>query len=162
MELIYVLLALAIVAGAYFLFFRKKQEPALPPGEPQVSTRPKAERPAPSAESAKPAARGPSVEKAAPAPQQPREPEAEAEVRPSVRPPPPSRREPQSVPPKAAEKPAPAKSRDVSGLRRGLAKSREAEGFFGRLRALFAGKKELSPELAAQIEEVLLTSDVGV
>jgi hypothetical protein len=31
-----------------------------------------------------------------------------------------------------------------------------------RLRALFVGKKEISPDLAAQIEEVLLTSDVGV
>jgi fused signal recognition particle receptor len=55
-----------------------------------------------------------------------------------------------------------AKPRDVSGLRRGLSKSREAEGFFGRLRALFAGKKELSADLTAQIEDVLLTSDVGV
>ena len=44
------------------------------------------------------------------------------------------------------------KPRDVSGLRRGLSKSREAEGFFGRLRALFSGKKELSPDLAAQME----------
>ncbi|HYQ16893.1 MAG TPA: signal recognition particle-docking protein FtsY [Polyangiaceae bacterium] len=66
--------------------------------------------------------------------------------------------------PKAAE-PAvvsPPKARDVSGLRRGLAKSRDSGGFFGRLRALFVGKKELSPDLVAQIEEVLLTSDVGV
>jgi fused signal recognition particle receptor len=52
--------------------------------------------------------------------------------------------------------------RDVRSLRRGLSKSRESEGFFGRLRALFTGKKELSPDLAAQIEEILITSDVGV
>ena len=39
---------------------------------------------------------------------------------------------------------------------------RRASRFFGRLRALFSGKKELSSDLAAQIEEVLLTSDVGV
>jgi fused signal recognition particle receptor len=57
--------------------------------------------------------------------------------------------------------PAP-KQRDLSGLRRGLTKSRQAEGFFGRLRALFTGKKEIPADLTTQIEEVLLTSDVGV
>lgn len=67
------------------------------------------------------------------------------------------------------EAPPPSKKRvsvkrpsTVEGLRQGLAKSRETTGFFGRLRALFAGKREISPELAEQIEEVLLGSDVGV
>ncbi|MBM4363168.1 MAG: signal recognition particle-docking protein FtsY [Deltaproteobacteria bacterium] len=50
----------------------------------------------------------------------------------------------------------------VDGLRRGLARSREDEGIFGRLRSLFTGRAELGPEVAAQIEEVLLASDVGV
>jgi fused signal recognition particle receptor len=48
------------------------------------------------------------------------------------------------------------------GLRRGLAKARESEGFFGRLKALFVGRSEVDPGLVDQIEEVLLTSDVGV
>ncbi|WP_437338168.1 signal recognition particle-docking protein FtsY [Sorangium sp. So ce394] len=72
-----------------------------------------------------------------------------------------------------AEKPAPARparettppgarKRDVEGLRKGLTKVREREGFFGRLKALFAGKKEIDPNVVEQIEEVLLTSDVGV
>ncbi len=39
---------------------------------------------------------------------------------------------------------------------------REKEGLFGRLRALFAGRKEIDPQIVEQIEEVLLTSDVGV
>ncbi|AUX31616.1 MULTISPECIES: signal recognition particle-docking protein FtsY [Sorangium] len=71
------------------------------------------------------------------------------------------------------EKPAPARparettppgarKRDVEGLRKGLTKVREREGFFGRLKALFAGKKEIDPNVVEQIEEVLLTSDVGV
>jgi fused signal recognition particle receptor len=47
-------------------------------------------------------------------------------------------------------------------LRKGLSRSRSNEGFFGRLRALFRGKAEIGPELASEIEEVLLTSDVGV
>ncbi len=59
------------------------------------------------------------------------------------------------------EKP-PARRRDVEGLRRGLAKARDKEGFFGRLKALFVGKKEIDPQVVEQIEEVLLTSDVGV
>ncbi len=55
-----------------------------------------------------------------------------------------------------------AHARDVDGLRRGLAKSREDGGFFSKLKALFAGKREIAPELLSQLEEVLLTSDVGL
>src|SRR6185369_11780390 len=51
---------------------------------------------------------------------------------------------------------------DVAGLRKGLDKSRASEGFFGRLRALISGKKSIDATLATEIEEVLLTSDVGV
>jgi fused signal recognition particle receptor len=156
MEFIYVLLALAVAVGAYFLFF-KKGEPALPPRDEPALPKPKAERAPTKAESAKsPVA--PRVEadvRPEPAPS------GEATARPSTRPAPPSRREAA-----AGKTPQPAvaapKPRDVTGLRRGLAKSREAEGFFGRLRALFSGKKELSADLTAQIEQVLLTSDVGV
>lgn len=50
---------------------------------------------------------------------------------------------------------------NVDGLRRGLEKSRGKEGFFGRLFSLFAGKKEIDPDITSQLEEVLLTSDVG-
>ncbi len=52
--------------------------------------------------------------------------------------------------------------RDVTGLRRGLERARESEGFFGRLTSLFHGRKELDPGIAADLEEVLLSSDVGV
>lgn len=52
--------------------------------------------------------------------------------------------------------------KDISALREGLAKSRQSEGFFGKLRSLFQTKKEINPELSDHIEEVLLTSDVGV
>ena len=51
---------------------------------------------------------------------------------------------------------------ELQSLRRGLAKSRQAEGFFGRLKSLFQAKKEIDPAIAEEIEEVLLTSDVGV
>ena len=51
---------------------------------------------------------------------------------------------------------------DVEGMRRGLARSRAQEGFFGRLRSLFAGAQQIDESIAQEIEEVLLTSDVGV
>lgn len=51
---------------------------------------------------------------------------------------------------------------DLQSLRRGLAKTRDDGGFFGRLRSLLTGKKEIAPEIATEIEELLLTSDVGV
>ena len=159
MEFIYVLLALALAVGAYFLFSKKKEEPALPPREQPAPSKKSERAPAPAkAESVK-------SRSAEASPAEDAAPPAEPGARPSTRPAPPSRREsaaPAAVA-KAPERPsAPPKARDVSNLRRGLAKSREAEGFFGRLRALFSGKKELSPDLAAQIEDVLLTSDVGV
>ncbi len=62
----------------------------------------------------------------------------------------------------AAPSPSAPRKKDVAGLRRGLAKARENEGFFGRLKALFVGRSEIDPGLVDQIEEVLLTSDVGV
>lgn len=62
----------------------------------------------------------------------------------------------------AAKSAPPAPPRDLSGLRKGLAKARGEAGFLGRLASLFAGKKELDPQIADQVEEILLTSDVGV
>jgi fused signal recognition particle receptor len=56
----------------------------------------------------------------------------------------------------------PPPPRDLSVLRKGLAKARGDGGFLGRLANLFAGKAELDPAIADQVEEILLTSDVGV
>jgi fused signal recognition particle receptor len=54
---------------------------------------------------------------------------------------------------------APAASRDVAGLRKGLSATRG--GFIARLTALFQGKKEIDPAILEQVEEVMLASDVG-
>jgi fused signal recognition particle receptor len=51
---------------------------------------------------------------------------------------------------------------EVRELQRGLLRSRSDEGLFGRLKSLFQVKREINPELVADIEEVLLSSDVGV
>lgn len=53
------------------------------------------------------------------------------------------------------------RARDIAGLRQGITKMRERSGLFGRLRELFAGSHEIDPRLVEDIEEVLLTSDVG-
>ena len=60
-----------------------------------------------------------------------------------------------------ASAPPPSRpKRDVTALRKGLAASRG--GFIAKLRALVTGKKEIDPAILEQMEEVMLTSDVGV
>ncbi|MFO0646622.1 MAG: signal recognition particle-docking protein FtsY [Polyangiales bacterium] len=54
---------------------------------------------------------------------------------------------------------APEKPRDVSALKKGLAQTRT--GWMARLLSVFAGKKEIDPALLDEIEETLLTGDVG-
>ena len=71
-------------------------------------------------------------------------------------PPPPPHRGMTPTPQTVGNKPG------LSSLRKGLAKSRQAEGFFGKLKGLFSGRKEIDPAIAEDIEEVLLSSDVGV
>lgn len=155
----YALIALAIAAiAALFLFLKKKQPAELPPSStksqpppPPNRTSPRrAPEPAPAARAE--AAAPPSVPKPAPRPAAdvtPSPADVAAARASSSRPPPPSTR--------AAGRTA----RDIDGLRKGLSKARGSEGFFGRLRALFTGKKELSADVATELEEVLLSSDVG-
>jgi fused signal recognition particle receptor len=74
---------------------------------------------------------------------------------------------PSGPPPAAAEQakaaaPPPPSARakkDVAGLRKGLALARG--GFIAKLSALFQGKKEIDPAILEQVEEVMLSSDVG-
>lgn len=68
-------------------------------------------------------------------------------------------------PPPLVRSPAPpdtTKSANLLSLRKGLQRSRSSEGFFGKLKALLGGRKELSSDIADEIEEILLTSDVGL
>jgi fused signal recognition particle receptor len=154
----YALIALvvAVVVAAYFLFFKKRQSAELSsPTRAEPLARPQStsplrreakeakEQPAPDAA---PAASPLNVATGAPSatPLEPSPPLPSA-----GRPPPPSPRSVERVP------------RDIEGLRKGLSKARSSEGFFGRLRALFVGKKEISADITAELEEVLLSSDVG-
>ncbi len=129
---------------AYFLFFRKKALPPAPEKKPEAapSPKPSPKAEAPEVEARRPAEKAPPREAAAPA----REvglPEEAPAVAPTA----------EALPPVVSKK-------DVAGLRKGLAATRG--GFMARLKALFTGKKEIDPAILEQLEEVMLTSDVGV
>jgi fused signal recognition particle receptor len=142
--MLYLVIGILLVVAIYFLFLRKGDESA-----PQ--TRPSERAPAP-----------PSKKKSEPPPPPKRG--AEVLTAESVRPAgPPSARPASAAPAGAVSAPPPGERQlAVQMLRRGLTKSRSDEGFFGRLKALIGGKKTIDGELATEIEEVLLGSDVGV
>jgi fused signal recognition particle receptor len=149
LPIIIAVVVLAAVLG-YFLFFRKK---ALPP---EPTTTEKGEQPRPAAPAAPK-----KKEEAAPAPSK-----RAAGIAPESLPSGDvlTADESQEVP-AIVEAPAPApppavSKKDVAGLRKGLAATRG--GFMARLKAIFTGKKEIDPAILEQMEEVMLSSDVGV
>jgi fused signal recognition particle receptor len=160
MEVVYVLIAVIAVALVYFLFLRKSTPAAssMPPPAAPKGERKRPEQSSPTRATAEHASTGAAAS-----------PTATPEPSP---PPAPTRKARESAPPPHVElapvpsgPPAPQPGdREVlvEGMRRGLAKSRESGGFFGRLRALITGKRELDANLVSEIEDVLLTSDVGV
>lgn len=64
-----------------------------------------------------------------------------------------------SVRPKSSKPPRSTKA-DLAALRKGLSSTRG--GFIARLAQLFAGKKEIDPGLLNELQEVLITADIGV
>jgi fused signal recognition particle receptor len=175
-SLLYVAIGAVVVALAvYFLFFKKKDEaaPALdeePAPKPLAQKAPAAKASAPAGVKATDEAAPPATKKSAKDVEAKKEPKkkseppraAEPASEPAPAAPPSARAEPTKAEARRASAPLPRRPRDVAGLRRGLAKARDAEGFFGRLRSIFGGKKEIDPQIVEQLEEVLLTSDVGV
>jgi fused signal recognition particle receptor len=186
MVVVYVFLAVAVAAAIYFLFLRPSapNEPSLPKAEDKAD---KAQTPklaaAGTAASSSAAAKadvardvakkeggekdgsekapltpgaknGPTAEETADAhgPS-----DASSSLRPAAAETPPGRTATESVAP-----PSLKHVRNVDGLRKGLQKARDKEGFFGKLLSVFSGKKEIDKDIAAEIEEVLLASDVGV
>jgi fused signal recognition particle receptor len=87
---------------------------------------------------------------APPAPRTPSRPQMPA-VQPDAAPPP---------PPHAPPAPKPDGREQVAALKKGLASTRG--GFIARLARIFGGKKEIDPALLDQIQEVLITADIGV
>jgi fused signal recognition particle receptor len=140
-----IIAVVVLVVIVLFVLLSKK------PAEGEAPAKPKIEAAKPAAKSVRP--EQPEAKAAEPAAKAKEDAPAGAAAARSVRP------EPTATPAKSAP---PAPPRDVSGLRKGLAKARGESGFLGRLASLFAGKKELDPQIADQVEEILLTSDVGV
>ena len=148
LTIILVIIAAVVAAIAALAFVWKKPE--------QLTTKPTPEA-LPPATTAGPAS---SDGKKSPPSIQPIK--VDGETAPSARRPLPSR--PGSTPGSEARvEPTAPPPRDVAGLRKGLAATRG--GFVARLSALFGlgdAKKEIDPNLLSQLEEVMLTSDVGV
>ncbi len=150
MVVLLVLLTIAVAVGAYLYLQSKSAETrqlpskTVSPKKADASSRPAALREAPKVKSEPKIDQAPSPPVAEPAAETP---SVEEHV--------------EQVPP-AEPEPKRKTVRDVEGLRRGLDKSRRPDGFFGRIAALLRGKKEIGADIAAQVEEVLLTSDVGV
>jgi fused signal recognition particle receptor len=141
-ELIIALVVVAVLATV-LLVARALKKPALPP--PPPAPKPEALPPAPPKRAA-PAEKEP----APPKPKQAAAPEAAAPPAAPTTPAPPP-------PPPRAGRPS---AEEVASLKKGLASTRG--GFIARLSRLFGGKKEIDPALLEQIEEVLITADIGV
>ncbi len=157
MTIVYILIAVAVVAIIYFATRKPKAEPELPARKEPEKLAEKAKEPSHMAKTVReaPASKKPEREK--------REPEEAAAEAPKAKP----KAEPEEAPPQKPEKPRFAEEDfgravtfDPSVVRRGLTKTRG--GMIARLADLIRGKKEIDPALLQEIEEVLLSSDVGV
>ena len=167
------IVVVAVIAAAYFLFIRRR---ALPPHSEAASEKllPKEREDRATKSTADSASRATDKPKRlksdAPGPAAARVAARSSEAAPETGPALPPRAGASTSGREAAEaaedQPATgapvSRARDVEGLRQGLSKVRASDGFFGRLRALFGGRREIDPQVLEQIEEVLLTSDVGV
>jgi len=150
MILVYVLLGLVVLAGIYFAFLRKKPEelPAAPPAKGELPAAKAKVTDAPPEKAkpelpAKPASK-PKAEPAKAAEAVTAKPEVVAKAAPAP----------------AAPEAKPISKKDVAGLRKGLTATRG--GFIARLKALFVGKKEIDPAILEQMEEIMLSADIGV
>jgi fused signal recognition particle receptor len=160
MNIVEIVIAIAVVAvGAYVFLLRGKGDAA-----PQLQAPPKKESaPAPAIKSERPAAAPPRAEETAPKPvaKSLDAPVAVPDIAPVAAPPTPvvtSERPPAATP--SAPPSAASSRKEIANIRRGLAATRG--GFIARLTAIFGGKKEIDPAILEQIEDVMLTSDVGV
>ncbi|MGO8998292.1 MAG: signal recognition particle-docking protein FtsY [Polyangiaceae bacterium] len=136
---VYVVGGIVFAAILYFALFRKRPELAEKKAEPKLTSAEAAEKASQKTKQLAPASRPPPP----PTGKAP-EPVASADV----------------LPP--SERPAKRQlsKQEVAGIRKGLAATRG--GFIARLTALFTGKKEIDPAILEQIEEVMISSDVGV
>ena len=179
MDTLLIVVVALVVVGA-LVFFARRKKPELPaerhpppPSQREQLAQPKdrpQEQPAPAPEprpaetttseaAAPPAAAADSEEPAEPAAQPQGEPEAQPVPEPEPEPEPEEAVE-EPPQPTAEELAAEAKAQDVAALRKGLANTRG--GFIARLAKLFGSKGEVDDSLLEEVEEVLITADIGV
>ena len=162
---LYVVIGIVVAAILYFVVRKPAQlASGKEAGKPELTSPKAAEKASEATKALQPAGKGAASTKgpAAPTPAQ-SSPEALAssDILPSSEP-----KQPASASTGAASSGAGAVSgskpakKDVALLRKGLAATRG--GFIARLTALFTAKKEIDPAILEQIEEVMLSSDVGV
>ncbi len=161
---LYIGIALVVLVVLYFAVLRKKpaeltgeeKKAELPPKAKEEPAAAKAKEPEP-----KPKAEAPKAE--AKAKSEPPKAEAKAKSEPpekiDIEEEEPAKPEPRESKKPAAAPKASAK-KDVEGVKKGLAATRG--GFIAKLKALFTGKTEIDPAILEQMEEVMISSDVGV
>jgi fused signal recognition particle receptor len=162
MIIVYILIGLAVLAGVYFGLIRKKPEELPAKGEDSAAKLPA--KPAPVKETPKldaPKAekqpeKAPSIK---PAPVKSEHPKGAAPAEEVVRPKSERPAEVEVSPAPPISKGPPSK-KEIQALRKGLTATRG--GFMAKLKALFTGKKEIDPAILEQMEEVMISSDVGV
>ena len=165
-------IVLIVVAIAAFFALNKKKAPELPAPEDE-KPEPKKAEPKKAEPAAKKAEPEPTPNTAEPKPEPakaepPKAPEGKRELAQTALEAPQAKAKARDEDIAIDEAPAeeakavapPTSKRDVEGLRKGLTASRK--GFIARLTALFTGKKEIDPAILEQMEEVMISSDVGV
>jgi len=149
-NLVIAVVAAVVVLVGLVIFLVQRRAPQLPEEPSKLEGR---EPVRPTA--AEPARAQPEARKEEPAPSA-----APAAQVPSVRPPATAEVEAGEEAEEAAPAPAADHERDVAAIRKGLANTRG--GLIARLAKLFGSKPAVDQTLLDQIEEVLITSDVGV
>ncbi len=172
-QIIGIIAAVVVIGLVAWFFLRGKSSEALPPSrEAEPLRRERAEEPKPVAKKA--AAEAKPEKKAQAEPEKRAEP-AKAKEPEEAKPPAPSETEeapaeqaPAQAPAtqeparaaEAAKVPGKASAEDVKALKKGLASTRG--GFIARLAKLFGKKAEIDPALLDEMQEVLITADIGV
>ncbi len=164
--LIIVAVAIVIVFGIVYMMRGRGAAPAERLPEPKAAEPPKKREPEPQAEEKKPAKKAETAARKSDRPKKPK-PDVASEVpdAASLMP----TEEISSIVPLAEPVATPAKSEaeakqasedDVKALKKGLATTRG--GFIARLAKIFGRKKEIDPEILDEMQEVLISADIGV
>ncbi len=164
MDIVISLIIVLVLVGAAIAFFARRSKPTLPAKHEPTPAARKPAAPAPAVPSAaKPEAPKPTAKAAAPAAPaaapRPVEETVEVEVA-TVGTPPPPPPPPTAAVAAAAAATAEVRERDIAAIKKGLASTRG--GFIARLAKLFGGRTSIDSSLLEEIEEVLITADIGV